>query len=124
MRQQKLGEAQNLYILQELEVQTVIKIRLGIFVSDFMRTGGILDRLSAEKVGIFLVSNGIYHAVIREGGKESNLLSKKDAKFYVLSEDLQTRGFTSSEVDKRVSVITYDDMVDLMMGEYEKLAWL
>lgn len=99
-------------------------MRLGVFVSDFAHTGGILDRLNAEKMGIFLVSNGIYHAVIKEGGKESNLLNKKDAKFYVLSEDLQTRGFTSGEVDKRVSVITYGDLVDLMMGEYEKLAWL
>lgn len=98
-------------------------MKLGVFVSDFRRGEDILDRLKAEKLGIFLVSNGIYHAVTREQGKASPLLDKK-AKFYVLSEDLQTRGFMDGEADRRTSVITYGDLVDLIMGEYEKPVWL
>lgn len=97
-------------------------MKLGVFVSDF-RYNETLNRLKAEKLGIFLVGNGIYHAVVKEGGKASPLLDK-EAKFYVLSEDLQTRGFTDEEADKRASVITYSGLIDLMMGEYEKLAWL
>ncbi len=98
-------------------------MKLGVFVSDFRHNEEILNRLKAEKLGIFLVGNGIYHSVVKEGGKVSPLLDKK-AKFYVLSEDLQSRGFASEEVDKKVSIVTYSELVDLMMGEYEKLAWL
>ena len=92
-------------------------------MSDFRHNEEILKRLKAEKLGIFLVSNGIYHAVVKESGKASPLLDK-EAKFYVLSEDLQSRGFANEEVDKRASVVTYSDLVDLIMGAYEKLAWL
>lgn len=98
-------------------------MKLGLFVSDLRHNEEILKRLKAEKLGIFLVSNGIYHSVVKEEGKASPLLDKK-AKFYVLSEDLQSRGFASEEVDKRASIVTYSELVDLMMGEYEKLAWL
>lgn len=99
-------------------------MKLGVFVSDFTRSEDILGRLKAEKLGIFLVSNGVYHAVVKEKGKASPLLDKKEAKFYVLSEDLQTRGFANEEADKRASVINYSGLIDLIIGEYEKLAWL
>lgn len=99
-------------------------MKLGVFISDFRVYGNILDRLKAEKLGVFLVSNGVYHTTVKENGKTSPLLEKEGAKFYVLAEDLQTRGFSNEEVDKRVTIITYDDLVDLMMNEYEKLAWL
>jgi sulfur relay protein TusB/DsrH len=99
-------------------------LRLGVFISDFKYNQDILERLKAEKLGVFLVSNGVYNATIKEDGKASPLLEKDGAKFYVLLEDLQTRGFGEDEVDKNVSVVTYGDIVDLIMGEYEKLAWL
>jgi sulfur relay protein TusB/DsrH len=69
------------------------------------------------------VQNGIYHATLRENGKSSPLL-EKPAKFYVLKDDLETHGFTNSQVDSRVKVITYNDLVDVIFNEYEKLAWL
>lgn len=97
---------------------------LGVFYSDLRGLEGIYQRLTAEDMGIFLVSNGIYHAVLKEDGKPSPILEKKNATFYVLKEDLQTRGFNEGEVDGRVKVITYDDLVDLIMDKYEKLAWL
>ncbi|MCS4541051.1 MAG: hypothetical protein HY929_01815 [Euryarchaeota archaeon] len=99
-------------------------MKLGVFISDFRVPGRTIDRLNAEKLGIFLVSNGILHAVIKENGKTSPLLEKGGAKFYVLSEDLQTRGFTDNDVDKKVNIVTYNGLVDLIMNEYEKLAWL
>ncbi|MEW5768487.1 MAG: DsrH/TusB family sulfur metabolism protein [bacterium] len=99
-------------------------MRLGVFVSDLRGNEKMLDRLKAEKLGVFLVENGIYHAVIKEDGMISPLLQKEGADYYVLTEDLQTRGFTSSEVDSKVSVVTYLDVVDLMMNDYEKLVWL
>ncbi|MDI6794262.1 MAG: DsrH/TusB family sulfur metabolism protein [bacterium] len=99
-------------------------MRLGVFVSDLRGNEEMLDRLEAEKLGVFLVENGIYHAVIKEDGKSSPVIRKEDAEYYVLTEDLQTRGFTSFEVDSKVNVVTYSDMVDLTMETYEKLVWL
>lgn len=98
-------------------------MKLGVFVSDFRNTVDTLDRLKAEKLGIIFVQNGVYHASIKENGKSSPLL-EKSAEFYALSEDLLTRGFTDSDVDSRVKVITYSDLVDLIFNDYEKLAWL
>jgi len=99
-------------------------MRLGLFYSDLRGLEGTYNRLTAEELGVFLVSNGIYHAVLKENGVSSPILDKKDATFYVLKEDLETRGFGSNEVDSRVKVINYDDLVDLIMDKYEKLAWL
>jgi len=48
----------------------------------------------------------------------------KTSNLYALSEDLQTRGIKDSDVDKRVKVVNYGELVDLMFNEYEKLAWL
>jgi sulfur relay protein TusB/DsrH len=99
-------------------------MRLGVFVNELRGNEDILERLKAEKLGIFLVENGVYHAVIKENGKTSKVLERQDAEYYVLSEDLQTRGFTSTEVDNRVNVVTYNNLVDLIMNDYEKLVWL
>jgi sulfur relay protein TusB/DsrH len=41
---------------------------------------------------------------------------------YVLAEDIATRGLTEADVDKRVKVVTYSDVVDLIFNDYEKLA--
>ncbi len=98
-------------------------MKLGVFVSDFKLTVDTLDRLKADKLGIILVLNGVYHATLKENGKSSSLMDKT-SNLYALSEDLQTRGIKDSDVDKRVKVVNYGELVDLMMNEYEKLAWL
>src|SRR5512143_658241 len=99
-------------------------MKLAIFLSDWRRTEESLERLNAEKLGVILVENGIYHAVIKEGGKDSPVLNKPGANFYVLADDLETRGFTSAQVNPKVKVVSYGDIVDLIMNDYEKTAWL
>lgn len=98
-------------------------MKLGVFVSDYKLTTDTLDRIKADNLGIILVLNGVYHATVKEGGKASPLLDKT-SNLYALSEDLQTRGIAESDVDSRVKVVTYGDVVDIMMNDYEKLAWL
>ena len=99
-------------------------MKLAVFLSDWRRTENTLERLKADKLGVILVANGIYHAVTRENGKDSPVLSQAGASFYVLSDDLETRGFTASQVNSKVKVIGYGDIVDLIMNDYEKSAWL
>jgi len=98
-------------------------MKLAVFVSDFRITVNTLDRLKAQELGIIFVGNGIYHAALKEDGNPSPLL-QKSAKFYVLSEDLETRGLSSSGIANNIKVITYSDLVDLIFNEYEKTAWL
>jgi len=98
-------------------------MKLGVFVSDYTLSTDTLDRVKADKLGLILVENGVYHAAIKEGGKASSLLDKTD-NIYVLSEDVQTRGIETSSVDSRAKVVTYSDVVDLIFNEYEKIAWL
>ena len=99
-------------------------MKLAVFLSDWRRTEDTFDRMKADKLGVILVGNGIYHAVVKEGGKDSAVLSKAGASFYVLSEDLETRGYTAANVNSKVKVVNYADVVDLVMNEYEKTAWL
>jgi sulfur relay protein TusB/DsrH len=99
-------------------------MKLAVFLSDWRRTEETLERMKAEKLGVILVENGIYHAVVKEQGKDSPVLSKANANFYVLSDDLETRGFTAANVNSKVKVIGYGDIVDLIMNDYEKTAWL
>ncbi len=99
-------------------------MKLAVFVSDWRRTENTLERLNAEKMAVILVENGIYHAVTKESGKDSPVLSKAGATFYALSDDLETRGFTAASVNSKVKVISYGDIVDLIMNEYDKSAWL
>ncbi|MBI5183558.1 MAG: hypothetical protein HY999_04280 [Nitrospinae bacterium] len=99
-------------------------MKLGIFYSDLRGNHDMLFRLKGEKIGVFLVGNGIYHATIKEKGEPSPILQKKEIDYYVLSEDLSTRGFSTDEVDSDIKVITYSDLTDLIMNDYDKLAWL
>ncbi len=99
-------------------------MKLAVFLSDWRRTENTLDWMKADKLGVILVGNGIYHAVVREGGKDSPVLSKAGASFYALSDDLETRGYTAANVNSKVKIIGYGDVVDLIMNEYEKAAWL
>lgn len=96
---------------------------LAVFVSDYKGILSTLDRLKADKLGIVLVQDGVNYAALKEGGKTPELL-EKNAEFYALSEDLQTRGFTDSDVDSKVKVIDYNGLVDIIFNDYEKLAWL
>ncbi len=99
-------------------------MKLAVFLSDLRRTEDTLERMKADKLGIILVGNGIYHAVVKESGKDSPVLSKAGASFYVLSDDLETRGFTAANVNSKVKIVSYGDIVDLIMNDYEKTAWL
>lgn len=98
-------------------------MNLGVFVSDYTQSTDTLSRLQAGKLGIILVANGVYHATVRENGKASPVLDKTP-NLYALSEDIQTRGLSESDVDSRVKVVTYGDVVDLIFNDYEKLVWL
>ncbi len=98
-------------------------MKLGVLVSDFRNMDDTLSRLKADTLGIILVSNGVYHAKVKENGKQSPLL-EKSPRLYVLSEDIQTRGLSESEIDSRVKPITYNDLVDLIFNEYEKVIWI
>lgn len=98
-------------------------MKLGVFVSDFSLTVDTLDRLKADKLGLILVLNGVYHATTKADGKASPLLDKA-SDLYVLSEDIKTRGLKESDVDQRVKVVDYGGLVDLIFNEYDKVAWL
>jgi len=98
-------------------------MKLGVFVSDYSSTVDTLDRLASDQTGIILVQNGVYHAAVKQDGKASPILEKSKA-VYALREDLESRGYAADAVDSRVKVVDYGEVVDLMMGEYEKLAWL
>ena len=99
-------------------------MKLAVFLSDWRRTEDSFERLKADKMGVILVGNGIYHAVVKENGKDSPVLGKSGASFYVLSDDLLTRGYTEASVNAKVKVIGYGDIVDLIMNDFEKTAWL
>ncbi len=99
-------------------------MKLALFISDWRRTEETLERISAEKLGIVLVENGVYHAVVKEDGKDSPVLGKAGATFYALLDDLETRGLTAASVNPKVKVVGYGDIVDLIMNDYEKSAWL
>jgi sulfur relay protein TusB/DsrH len=98
-------------------------MKLGIFYSDFRTGSDVIERLSAEKLGIIFVGNGVYHATVKEDGKSSSLL-EKPASFYVLTEDLESRGFSVANLDNRVKPVSYGDIVDLIFNDYEKIIWL
>jgi len=97
-------------------------MKLGVLVSDYRNMEDTLSRLKADTLGIIFVSNGVYHAKVKENGKQSPILEKSPY-LYALSEDIQTRGL-ESEMDSRVKPITYNDLVDLIFSEYEKVIWI
>lgn len=98
-------------------------MKLGVLVSDFRNMDDTLSRLRADKLGLILVSNGVYHAALKEGGKPSPILVLT-SDLYVLTEDLQTRGFSETDIDSRIKAITYSDLVDMIFTEYEKTIWI
>ncbi len=98
-------------------------MKLGVFVNDYKTVTETVGRLTAEKLGLIFIQNGVFHATIKENGKSSYLLDKS-ANFYVLAEDLATRGLTDADVDKRVKVVNYGDVVDLIFNEYEQIIWI
>ncbi len=98
-------------------------MKLGVIVSDFRNMDDTLSRLTADKLGLIFVSNGVYHAAIKEGGKKSSLLDKSK-NLYVLSEDVQTRGLSEAQIDSRVKAVTYSDLVDVIFNDYEKVIWI
>ncbi|HWR73412.1 MAG TPA: DsrH/TusB family sulfur metabolism protein [Nitrospirota bacterium] len=99
-------------------------MKVAVFMSDWRKTEDTFERMKADKMGVILVGNGIYHAVVKENGKDFPVLSKAGAQFYVLSDDLEIRGYTAANVNAKVKVVSYGDVVDLIMKDYEKTAWL
>lgn len=98
-------------------------MKLGVFVSDYTLTTDVMDRIKADKLGLIFVMNGVYHATLKVDGKPCPILDKTGG-LYVLADDLKARGIAEGDVDKRVKVVTYGDLVDLMFNDYEQLAWL
>lgn len=98
-------------------------MKLAVFKSDFRTGSDMLDRLSADQLGIIFVGNGVYHATVKEAATADPVF-QKNAKFYVLAEDLELRGFNASQVPGNVKVVTYDDVVDLIFNDYEKIVWV
>ena len=98
-------------------------MKLGVFINDYKSIVETVDRLTAEKLGFIFVQNGVFHATLKENGKSSPLLDRT-SNLYVLAEDIATRGLTEADVDKRVKVVTYSDVVDLIFNDYEKVIWL
>ena len=98
-------------------------MKMGVFINDYKSVPDTVARLKADKLGFIFVQNGVFHATLKENGKSSALLDKT-ANLYVLAEDIATRGLTEADVDKRVKVVTYSDVVDLIFNDYEKLAWI
>lgn len=98
-------------------------MKLGVLLSEYRTGANLLDRLTAEKLGIIFVGNGVYNATIKENGKAASVL-EKTATFFVLAEDLESRGFSAENVDSRVKVVNYGDVVDLIFNDYEKTIWI
>lgn len=98
-------------------------MKLGVFVNDYKSVPDTVERMTAEKLGLIFIQNGVFHATIKENGKPSPLLGKS-ANFYVLAEDLATRGLSDADVDSRVKVVNYGDVVDLIFNEYEQVIWI
>lgn len=90
-----------------------------IFLSSYHSGAEVVETLSGDGVGIVLAGNAVYHAVIKERGRPSPLLSTK-ARFYILREDLESRGFDVGQVPATIRSVTYDDLVDLMFNDYKK----
>jgi len=97
-------------------------MKLAVFVNQY-DVPEVLDRFKADRFGIILVQNGVYHATVKKNGQSSDVLSR-DAEFYALEEDLLSRGFTADKVDPKVKVINFEGLVDLIFNEYEKFLWL
>jgi sulfur transfer complex TusBCD TusB component (DsrH family) len=57
-------------------------MKLAVFVNEYGRPELTLERLKAEKLGVILVANGIYHAALKENGHVSSVLSKAGAEYY------------------------------------------
>jgi len=97
-------------------------MRLAVFLHEY-RESEILNRLKAEKLGIILVQNGVYHATIKKEGKLSSILDK-EAEFYVLLEDIKARGLSEDKVTPKVKIINFEGLVDIIFNDYEKFIWL
>ena len=98
-------------------------MKFGVFVSEYRLTVDTLDRLSTEDTGIILVGNGVYHAAVKDGGQTSPVLEKA-SKLFVLQEDLETRGYVADNIDSRVKMVNYGDVVDMIFNDFDKVAWL
>ena len=72
-------------------------MKLAVFLSDWRRTEDTFERMKADKMGVILVGNGIYHAVVKEGGKDSPVLSQGRGKLLRLVRRSGNQGVYCSE---------------------------
>lgn len=99
-------------------------MRLLVLYSHYRIEQEVLYRIKAEKMGIVFVGNGVYHASMIENGKKSSLLEKEDVSLYALIEDFETRGISINQIDNKVKPINYDNLVDLIFNDYDKVVWM
>jgi len=97
-------------------------MKLGVFVSDFKYDAQTLDKLQADEVGVFLVQDGVYNAVLKENGSPSKILDK--GRVCALKDDVKFRGFSEDQIDDKVKPVSYDDIVDMMVNDFDQLVWL
>ncbi|MBF0456535.1 MAG: sulfurtransferase complex subunit TusB [Nitrospirae bacterium] len=98
-------------------------MKVGVFLSEHTKSNDTLDRLREGSFDLVLVQNGVYSAAIKENGQKSPVLGR-GSKVYALSEDIVSRGIEPSQVDKSVTVVNYDGLVDLIFNEFGKTIWL
>lgn len=70
-------------------------------------------------VQICLLQDGIYTAI--DGAAILDDESLPDAKWYVLADDLQLRGFTSQELRNGVRTIDYPNLMKIMMEDVDQV---
>lgn len=97
-------------------------MKLCVFMSEYRSGYDIVKRLEAEKLGIVLVGNSVYHAA--SDNKAEHCMLPENAELYVLAEDLECRGIETAKLAPEFRVVTYPDIVDLIFDEYEKSVWI
>ena len=77
--------------------------------------------LISDTDAILFIENGVYNVVSTRGNK--SLLCEIRAKIYVLTLDLQARGFGEQDIMDHVKAIDYDGFVDLTAQFDSSISW-
>ncbi|MGQ9630920.1 MAG: DsrH/TusB family sulfur relay protein [bacterium] len=68
-------------------------------------------------VAIYFLQDGVFHALSGEG--VAKIVAEGKVNCYCLEEDLVMRGFRRRDVAPHVLLSSYEELVDLMMEEYD-----
>jgi len=71
---------------------------------------------------VLLIEDGVYGAI--SGTEIAKQVSGTDAKVYVLGGDLAARGIAEGKIADGISVVGYDDFVDLAAEHHAVNSWL